>query len=279
MTGTSLWVKTDEPLLWLGGAGHETWLDPSYLWDCQRRKDRPHYVLQLTLSGACFHERGGNRTLISQGKAFLDSIPGDFVYGYPPERKDPYEQVYVTMTGPIADGMCRQLIDEFGHVLSFGRESPIETMMLSIAHQHAAGTMKDRYQISGRLYQLLMAVMSTRKAAQVTTSSLLGNAISMVDRHSSDHQFNVSGLAKALDCSREHVTRQFRQATGVSAGDYITQHRLGTAARLLRQGNRKLAVIAEQSGFASANYLCRAFRKRYGVTPSQFRRTPWLVTE
>jgi two-component system response regulator YesN len=133
--------------------------------------------------------------------------------------------------------------------------------------------------VSGQLYQLLMAVFSAMKATQLRTSPLLGNAVEMIDRRSVDHRFNVMTLARELDCSREHITRQFRDATGVSAGDYITQHRLGMAARLLRHSDVKLTVVAGQSGFASANYLCRAFRKRYGITPAQFRRTPWVVTE
>ena len=279
MNSISLWARTDEPLLRLGGASHETWHDASYLWDSRARADHSHHVLQLTISGACFYERGGNRRLVTSGMAFLDRIPGDFVYGYPPERHDPYEQVFIGITGHTADAMCLRIIKEFGHILNFGSQSAVQSMLLSIAHQHVAGTLRDRYQISGRVYHLLMAVMSALKATQLTTSALLREAISMIDGRSSDCHFNVTSLAQSIGYSREHITRQFREATGVSVGDYITQHRLGVAAAILRRSDDKLDVVAGQSGFASANYLCRAFRKRYGITPDQFRRNPWIVTE
>jgi len=217
--------------------------------------------------------------LVTSGMAFLDRIPGDFVYGYPPERHDPYEQVFIGITGHTADAMCLRIIKEFGHILNFGSQSAVQSMLLSIAHQHVAGTLRDRYQISGRVYHLLMAVMSALKATQLTTSALLREAISMIDGRSSDCHFNVTSLAQSIGYSREHITRQFREATGVSVGDYITQHRLGVAAAILRRSDDKLDVVAGQSGFASANYLCRAFRKRYGITPDQFRRNPWIVTE
>jgi len=275
---TTLWVRTSEDLFWIGGAGHET-RDASYFFDSRTRTDRPHYVLQLTLAGEGYYERNRIRTLLKPGMAFLDMIPGDFRYGSPPGARLAYEQVFVSFTGPACEAICRRITDEFGHILTLGRKSSVETMMLALAHQHASGTLRDRYIISGNLYQLLMTVISTLKSSQLATSPLLHQAIGLVHDHWHEHAFNVQKVAHRLSCSREHLTRQFREATGVSAGDYITQHRLGMSASLLRQTDHKLEVIAHQCGFASANYFCRAFRKRYGITPAQFRRTPWLVTE
>lgn len=274
-----LWPRTDEPLLWLGGAGHEVRRDASYFHDASRRPDRPHYVLQLTLGGEGFYERKGQRRLLPAGMAFLDMIPGEFTYGYPPEARAPYEQVYVGLTGRTAEMMCRRIVSEFGNVLNFGRDPAISSMMLSVAHQHNAGTLRDRYLVSGRLYQLLMAALSALKTSQLATSDVVSEAMGLVEREARDSRLNVVRLARMLSCSREHLTRQFRQSTGVSPGDYINQHRLGAVARMLRSSDHKLDVIAGECGFSSANYLCRAFRKRYGVTPAQFRRTPWVVTE
>ena len=279
MNSTSLWAKTDEPLLRIGSAAHEIHNDARYLWDSHVRADHSHHVLQFTISGACFYERGGNRRLVTAGMAFLDRIPGEFVYGYPPERHDPYEHVFIGITGQAAHVTCLRITKEFGHILNLGSQSAVQSMMLSIAHQHIAGTLRDRYQISGQLYHLLMAVLSALKATHLTTSPLLSEAIAMIDVRSSDYHFNVTSLAKLIGYSREHITRQFREATGVSAGDYITQHRLGRATGILRRSDEKLEAVAGHSGFASANYLCRAFRKRYGITPDQFRKNPWIVTE
>jgi len=179
----------------------------------------------------------------------------------------------------MTERLCRSIHDELGHVLVLGRGSQVESMLLALAHQHEAGLLRDRYLTSGSLYQLLMTVISTVKLHQLATSPLIHRAIAIVHERSRDRGFDVQSLARKLSCSREHLTRQFRETTGVSAGEYIAQHRLGRSATLLRQTADNLESIARASGFGSANYFCRAFRKRYGLTPDAFRRTPWLAVE
>jgi len=51
---------------------------------------------------------------------------------------------------------------------------------------------------------------------------------------------------------------------------------LRLAADEIRLGS-KLDAAARRCGFAGANYLCRLFRRQYGLTPLQFRRQQWLL--
>ena len=90
-------------------------------------------------------------------------------------------------------------------------------------------------------------------------------------------EFQIEMLSAQLDCSREHLSRQFRIATGVSPSDYLIQHRLRLAAREIRANGDKLELVARRTGFSSANYLCRAFRQRFGITPAQFRARPQMA--
>jgi AraC-like DNA-binding protein len=90
--------------------------------------------------------------------------------------------------------------------------------------------------------------------------------------------FDVTKLADELNCSREHLTRQFVSIIGVSPGEFLSQRRIRLAAAALRSTDAKLDAVARLAGFRSANYLCRSFRQRVGVTPAVFRRQPWLVT-
>ena len=85
-------------------------------------------------------------------------------------------------------------------------------------------------------------------------------------------------IARELDCSREHLTRQFKVATGVSPSDYLLQHRLRIAARELRHERRQAGTDrATCCGFSGANYFCRAFHRYQGLTPRQFRSQPWVI--
>jgi AraC-like DNA-binding protein len=272
------WVRTSEPLIWFGGAGHETRSGPDYFFDCRKRFDEPHVVIQLTLGGRGVYENSrGLRTPLPTGSAFIDAIPGKFCYGYPADATEPYELVYLSVVGAVAQWWRKRLAGEFGNILHFGLENPIAPQMLSIVHQHTEGTMGDRYLVSAQLYQLLMTMLSWLKQTRMHTTPLMTKALIMIAEQGHHADFQIEMLSSQLDCSREHLSRQFRVATGVSPSGYLIQHRLRLAAREIRATGDKLELIARRTGFSCANYLCRAFRQRFGITPAQFRARPQMA--
>ncbi|HLL90107.1 MAG TPA: AraC family transcriptional regulator [Tepidisphaeraceae bacterium] len=271
------WVRTDEPLLWISGCGREVRASPSYAFDCRQRPDPPHAVLQLTLGGTGFYQSARGRSLLPAGTAFLDVIPGEFEYGYPPDATEPYEQVFVGATGPEAMALAKRTIDAFGNVLRFGPSNVVAPLMLDVVRRREDGSLGDRYAISGLLYQLYMTVFGALSATRVATEPRVTAALAAIGRRAVDPAFGVEDLAAELDCSREYLSRQFRASVGVSPSDYLAQHRLRLAARELRATGDKLDAIARRCGFSGANYLCRVFRKHAGVTPNVFRRRPWMV--
>jgi AraC family transcriptional regulator, positive regulator of tynA and feaB len=70
-----------------------------------------------------------------------------------------------------------------------------------------------------------------------------------------------------------HVHRVFSEA-GATPSSYILEHRLDLAARKLRNLKRgdNITTIAFDSGFSDLTSFSRSFRKRYGVTPRDYRR-------
>jgi AraC-like DNA-binding protein len=274
---SNLWIRTDEPLLWLTGAGQETRSTTDYYYDASGRSDRPHIVLQYTLRGQGFYQRDGKRSVLEPGTAWLDVIPGPFEYGFHADSPLPYELVFVGLSGPEAMGWYQRLAGSFGHVLDVGLDSPVGVQMLAIAHARDSGRLPDRYVLSGMIYQLLMTLFSTLNRTRLSTSPRVVQALQLIAEHAADPSFGVNRLAQLMDLSREHLARFFLAATGVSPSDYLTQHRLRLAAQALRGTEEKLESIARRSGFSSANYLVRAFRQRVGTTPARFRRQPWLT--
>lgn len=270
-------TRTAEPLLWLHGAGREVRGDASYYHDARVRGGGRHVNLQLTLAGAGFYENArGGRAILTAGQAWLDVIPGPFEYGYAPSPR-PYEHVFVSLGGPVAERWCARLVRDFGHVLDFGPRSAVEAQMLTIAHAREADTLPDRYLLSGQLYQLIMTIYSALRGSRLSTSPRIARAMLLIASHAPERRFNIDALAERMQCSREHLSRQFRATAGVTPSDYLMQHRICLAARLLRETDDKLDTIAHRCGLSGANYLCRLFRKRTGLTPAQFRARPWAV--
>ena len=69
-----------------------------------------------------------------------------------------------------------------------------------------------------------------------------------------------SGLEKAF---REHYIRPPMEE--------LRQFRFALAQKMLRETNKKIDTIAQQTGFQTSQNLCRSFQQRFGMTPRQFR--------
>lgn len=271
------WARTGEHLLWVIGSGHETITrDEGYYYDCRKRFDA-HIGIQLTLSGEGFYERGGKVTSLTRGMAFFDRLPGDFRYGYPATARAPYEHVWLDLTGDMALSLWQQVQLHNGPVLDLGPDNPVAPVMLSLVHQHALQMPLDRYQVSTRVYELIMLIFSVLSRSRMSTSPLVQRALERIHEHGLEVACTVSSLADALQCTREHLARSFSQATGVSPGEYLLQHRLRRVQQELRDTSDGLDRIAQRCGFSGANYLCRVFREQIGITPTVFRAKPWMI--
>ena len=83
----------------------------------------------------------------------------------------------------------------------------------------------------------------------------------------------LDSLAARAAMSRRTLTRQFRELTGGSIGEWLQGERLARAQRLLESGETPIDAIAQLAGFGSAESLRLLFRRRFGVSPSAWRRT------
>lgn len=78
-------------------------------------------------------------------------------------------------------------------------------------------------------------------------------------------------LAAELGLSVDHFIRGFRSRFGVSPGQFRAQEKLRHAAHRLRAGDEPIKALAADLGFADAYSFTRAFRRYFGVLPSDLR--------
>jgi transcriptional regulator GlxA family with amidase domain len=82
----------------------------------------------------------------------------------------------------------------------------------------------------------------------------------------------VSVLATRVGMSERHFSREFTRALGCPPGHYVEQVRVDTARRLLESEPVLVTVAAARAGFGSAETMRRAFLRRLGVAPDDYRR-------
>ena len=85
--------------------------------------------------------------------------------------------------------------------------------------------------------------------------------------------FNIDAIAAEMGLSRSAFYKKVKGLTGFAPVDLIKEFRLSHAAELLQTTTLSIAEVAYRSGFKDASYFGKCFRKRYGITPSEYIKT------
>ena len=68
------------------------------------------------------------------------------------------------------------------------------------------------------------------------------------------------------------ILRWFKKMTGDSFASYINDRRLANAAEALRRTDDKILSVSQDAGFSNLSNFNRQFKKRYGITPKEYRK-------
>lgn len=82
----------------------------------------------------------------------------------------------------------------------------------------------------------------------------------------------IEDMAKACGYSSSHFMRWFKENTGFSFNGYLIEYRLNRAADELRNREKTIINIANDVGFDNLSNFNRLFKKRFLITPSEFRK-------
>lgn len=77
--------------------------------------------------------------------------------------------------------------------------------------------------------------------------------------------------AELFHFSTSHLSRLIKSNTGLNFSEYLNQVRLQQAAELLKDPTLKISLIASRVGYRDPSYFNRLFKKKFGMTPNQYR--------
>jgi transcriptional regulator GlxA family with amidase domain len=86
-----------------------------------------------------------------------------------------------------------------------------------------------------------------------------------------DHDLSVEVLAARVNLSPRHFSRRFAAVFGCTPARYVEDLRMSEARRMLSQDGVGIQRVAAAVGFASADVFRRAFERRFGLSPSDYR--------
>ncbi|SUC48152.1 Right origin-binding protein [Providencia stuartii] len=93
-----------------------------------------------------------------------------------------------------------------------------------------------------------------------------------------ESRLSLDTVAEKSGYTKWHFQRLFKNQTGLALGSYIRARRLSCSAVALRLTNDSIMDISLRYRFDSQQTFCRAFKKQFNITPSEYRkRTGWKI--
>lgn len=96
------------------------------------------------------------------------------------------------------------------------------------------------------------------------------NLSKIVNDNFTRSDFSTEDLFSALGYSKSQASRKIKSLTDMSPNQLIQESRLLRSVCTMIKSNKTIAEIGYESGFNSPTYFTRVFKKRFGISPTDF---------
>lgn len=235
-----------------------------------RQDDLDNVAISVFLSRDGLIAQGGDSATVGPGdigvvdmsKPFLTSCSGD------------YRELRIHLTRDVFNAQIGRLDEMAGR--NFVAGSPLQALFIGHLQAYAAGlpgmsAAEANIGFEGVLHLLQHALGRQRTDGDIRTRTVRDLAEAMIRRRLHDADLDPSQIGRELGVSRTRLYEAFAEIEGVAAT--ILNARLDAARRQIQTARtRSISEIMFACGLRDATMFSRAFRRRFGMTPSEFRK-------
>ena len=118
---------------------------------------------------------------------------------------------------------------------------------------------------------IILAMRENTTLPTVEYSELCQFIIEYAEKNLTDK--NILGtISKKVNFSISHLSRKFKEDTGIPFSEYLKQMRIEHACRLLLHTDKKITEIAALVGYSDIKFFNGIFKQQLGMTPREFRK-------
>ena len=237
------------------------------------REALDNYLLIFTVSGSGYLKYKEREYWLKPGQIFFIDC-NEYQY-YRTGNAGAWELRWLHMNGSA----CRHYFDLLNEdaltVVELADASEISRYLNEIPSLILKNDLNSDLKISMLLTNILTELVINRhnlknNKSYAQHSSMLESVIDHIQCHYRE-EIKIKDLLKIFHTSEYHFMRLFKRYTGVSAYEYITNHRINKSKQLLKETTLPVFEIAYRVGFNNVINYMRDFKKVVGTTPLKFR--------
>jgi AraC-like DNA-binding protein len=176
----------------------------------------------------------------------------------------------ITSHIPVILLTARTLVENKIEGLESGADDYIEKPFNMQLLQIRAKNLIDSRNKLRDLFRKEVIIEPSRVTVTSSDEKLLKGVIDLIEKNIAESNFNIEDLCRNFCLSRSHFSRKIKQITSFSPIELLTSFRLKRAAQLIVQKKLPISEIAYLVGFDHPNSLSRAFKKQFGVSPTEY---------
>lgn len=123
------------------------------------------------------------------------------------------------------------------------------------------------------VYSLYCEALKCENSEYTATKESFSEICDFILKNYSDADFSVSRISDYFHISEVHLRRIFKNTIGTSPIKYVNCLKLEKAKSILKASNLTISETALSSGFSDPYYFSKVFKKEFGITPSEYRKT------
>ncbi len=236
---------------------------------------RDYYLIHHVLSGKGTFQCMGSQYDIRAGQSFV-IFPGELIR-YESDKEDPWSYSWIAFKGTIADQLLSGLgISQYHPVVN--PVNPRRTAALFRRLHTVLGKADASCDLeSGGLMRMTLAGYVKEGQTPVTAGKTTHNPIEeQVERTirwltlQYAQPISIQEIAHSLGYHRTHLSKIFKQYTGVSPMHFLLKIRMDRAQLLLLE-ELTIEQVASSVGYPDSLYFSKQFKKWHGCTPSDYR--------
>ncbi len=138
---------------------------------------------------------------------------------------------------------------------------PNGPLFLDSAEQELAGALVDRHAVRRRsapTYGGGLTPARLRRVAELVHAKI-------------EEELSLDEMADEAGLSTAHFSQTFRKSTGKSPHQFVLNHRVERAKRMLRAADMRILDVAVACGFKTQQHFARVFRQLCGASPTEYR--------
>lgn len=237
---------------------------------------RAHYIIHFVLDGegtyTNYNSSGETQVQLKKNTVFA-IYKYDSVF-YQSNRKNPLHYCWVGFDGTESEKILEYLGFNPTH-LAFECKNP-EKLYKGFLHLFETYKKKDKYRLLSDFFRLIYTLRDENpmkiNVEHESKNDLFVRAENYIKMHIMEN-IKASDVAAFLHLDRSYFSTIFKAHFKISPYAYITQQKMFRAEVLLRTTNYSVQKIASLLSFTDVYAFSAFFKKHYGVSPKQFKKS------